>query len=576
MTPRDEADAAVGARRHGSVSASGGASAGADVDGAPVGDAPGAGRAAGPASASTADPSLDRPDAAAPPSGAPTRFGAGVALAVVVAGTLLAAAGVGDPLAGLLAAVGGGLVGGGAVAAGRDRNRARAAGSLALVAGLLVGVGALALADAPGVVAAGGVAVAAVGLAGAREPDADPALAAFGSVTRALAVTLAVGVGVALVHNRAFRTAADALAARVGALLARSDLVRFVALQAEAVLAAALLALALPVLDEWTSGDGSPGGRDRDRPVLGSREVPRASLALLAAQAGLAATAWGTALFDRFLASLGSLGAVVSLVLRSGAIHLALAGVCGVLAAVLAVDWLRDRTREALDVVRPSDVALAAGGLVPVAGLAVVALPPVGDAVAGALAAPDTAPLAATFGAGGALLLGAAAALFAGLVGWIAASEGGGLVVGLLVKLAGASAGDDAGRTGPNDDPGPRVAARGVALGAAALVLAGVLAATAGASALVVFAVVAAGLVVHDVGRHAAVLGALVGRDADTAGPESVHAVGSLLVAAVGVAAAAGAAFVVGPVPTVDASRALAALVASLVALLAFAYALAE
>jgi hypothetical protein len=91
-----------------------------------------------------------------------------------------------------------------------------------------------------------------------------------------------------------------------------------------------------------------------------------------------------------------------------------------------------------------------------------------------------------------------------------------------------------------------------------------------------VFLGIAGSMAVWDVGHNAAGLGRLVGRKADSARPETVHAGGTLLVGLAGVLVASVGTYLVGPIVGLTDARALVALACTLVALVAFSLASGE
>lgn len=482
--------------------------------------------------------------ASAPERQATAFSGTVAVLVAALAGLALGADG------GAAAAVVGSLVGAVAVALGvralqAEANARKAVGSVGVVAGTLAFAGVAALGG--GVVPLFvGIAVAAAAINATVSLDSDVDRPVGHAVWRS-ATVLAVGTVVATgAYVGAFGAIAGGAFAGLSAVVAVHDLARLVALQVGLLAVVELLHWAVPILDQWLPEERDLRAAVFERFDYRIEDVPRAYWAFFGLQVVLALTSWGPRWFDAFLGSLSLFGDAIALLLRSGVLHGPLAAILAILAAILVgraaqlvvVAWAGTDP--------PGALSHAAGGIAIFVAAALLAASPLAGALA-AVAGSDVADLFGAVGATAALTGTVAAALFG-----VAVARA---VLGNAVR--------------------PWVAtdaANGFAVASAALVVAALVASHDGASALAVFAAIGAALVVLDLGTNAVELGTQVGRLAETRAGEATHAVGSLLVAAGGVALATLTAFVMGSASfSVPTWRARLAVALALVAVLCFA-----
>ncbi|UPV76446.1 hypothetical protein M0R89_19995 (plasmid) [Halorussus limi] len=473
-----------------------------------------------------------------------TTFSGTVAVLVAaLAGLALGAAG--GSLWSVAATIGGGVLAAlGVRAVQSGTNARRAVGSVGVVAGVSVfaivatlGGGPVALLVGAGVGAAATNAVVSF-----DERVERPAVRA---VWRS-ATVLSVGAVLAVcLYADVFAKTFGVVGGNLVAAAESSALALLVVLQLELLAVAELVHWAVPVLDGWL-----PENRDLRAAVLDRFDrrlwdVPRAYWAVLGLQIVLALSEWGPAWFRGFLDSLSVLGDALELVLFSGVVHLPLTalvvGLVGVLLArglqALFVGWAGSDP--------PRSVAHAAGGLVTLAVAALLALAPT-EALAAAAGTGWTETVASV-GLTAALAGGVAATLFA-----VAFSQR------VLAVAVAPWVGTES--------------ASGFAVAGGSLMVASLVVADGGGSALAAFVGVAAALAVHDLGSNAVELGARIGRDAETRAGEAAHAVGGLLVGAGGVLIATLTAFGMGSLSfSPPAWRARLAVALLLVAVLCFA-----
>lgn len=433
-------------------------------------------------------------------------------------------------------------------------NARRAAGSLAVVFGGLAGLAGPAVAaggfagflvGALGVVAVALLAVDAT--AGLGEGSLSPVMESLGgSIAAAIAGVAAtsvlhVGFGLGVAWLLVVGLAAISLASALGA---------FVTLQLSALAVGVLVGRARSTVETWFRGDVPIDAWDEmDAFEVAVGDVPRGYWVLLGLQVLLALSPTGRSLVAWLLDAMWLVGDAVAVALQSGVLHGAL-WLVGLLAAgVLVADSVRRVVVGALSPNPARSLAAGAGGLallvaVPAAVALAALLWPAG------LDGGDLLVSAAPWGASAAVL-----SLLVMALGVVFAIQ----VTGIAV----------AARSLVPDD------AAGFALGALCLLLAAVAAAAVGVHELFVFAGVAAALVAWDLGETAVDLGSHLGPDVRTRRAEVVHATGSGAVAVVGVGLAAAALYLLGPlsVPGTD-GRAAAALALTLAALVAFSVAL--
>ncbi len=415
---------------------------------------------------------------------------------------------------------------------------ARAVRSVVLTVGLVAVGGALwftTLAGASGatVCLAVTVAVLALGLDGRSDRAATQAATVVretGAVVVAVALlaTVAHLDGVAALVGTGGWVVENGMATALGGLIA---------VELAVAVLLAVLPQAVAVLEGWGVGDDRLPSRDLRPAALADVTLPAWYWVLvgIGAQALVALTAPG--LLDAVLARLSLLGGAVGFALRSG---LLLAPVVLAIGLCLLVFLARGLQRAVLVLTdtRPADTVANVSG-----GLLVVTV-------------------------GGAVLAGIDGVPTSGIGAWVTVSGPVGAVAVTLAFLAGMAAvgrrlagviGES--RALPEDAPG-------LAVGVGLLLLATVVAAESGASALLVFVGVAAALLAWDVGEYGTTLRRQL-PGTTTREVELAHATAGVLVAAVGVALATVAAYVVGPLRAADGSAALA-LVGALVALVAF------
>jgi hypothetical protein len=509
-----------------------------------------------------------------PPTGSPTRFGGALAAALGAVVGLLVGVSAGVPgVAGL--AVVSGAVAAGAVALSAGSPVGRAFGSVAALAGTGVALAAVTYARSPtgvGFAVAVTAGVATVGVAAQGrlhvETVSDLIAAALTSGSLALPFTVVA----LLVHQGVFRAVGSALADGLFVAATMGPFVGFVSLQVAAVAAAVLFDRALPVFERYaddgyrrppaleavrlplrsTAGDGN-GDRDGPDPAATLRSNGRL-IALFGVELGLLVTGWGPAAFEWLLQALGPLGSGLGELLTSGVLLVPVAAVAGLLGAVVLAERLRDPLERLAGRTHPDDVAAAAAGGLALGVVLLAGVPPIGTALRDMLVVDIVERDAfASVGVGGVLLVGVTGLA---LVTGVSAA-----VVGILGHvLAGLTAGHG----------------RGFTAGATLLGAATVAGATLGAPAPAVFLGIAGSMAVWDVGHNAAGLGRLVGRKADSARPETVHAGGTLLVGLAGVLVASVGTYLVGPIVGLTGARALVALACTLVALVAFSLASGE
>jgi len=474
-----------------------------------------------------------------------TAFGATVAVLVATLAGLGVGAAAGATAATVASLVGGVVAALGVRASQAASNDRRAAGSVGIVAGALAFAGVAALGESA-VALLVGLAVGAAAVNATVSLDADVARPVGRTVGRSASVLVAGTVVAFGLSTGAFALIGRSAARNVAAVVTAHDLARLIALQVELLVALELLHWAVPVLDDWLPERRELRAATLARLEYRIEDLPRGYWLFLGLQVVLALTAWGPPWFDRFLGSLSVLGAGVRLALRSGVLH----GAIGVLLALSAAVLL-GRGLQRLFVAwagrdPPRALAHAGGGVAVFLAAAIAGAAPLGDVVTGTLG-PEWSELAAAVGVTSLLTGAVAVTLFAVAVGQA--------MVGRLVRPWAASD-----------------AASGFAVAAAALVVAALLAAHGGASALAVFAGVGGGLAVLDVGSNAVALGTQIGPAAETRAGEATHVVGSLLVAAGGVAVATLTGFVMGSVSvSVPAWRARLAVALLLVSVLCFA-----
>jgi hypothetical protein len=476
----------------------------------------------------------------------------GGAVATVVAGVVVVALGaaVGYPTATALASLGGVLAGrslGGLV---EDATARKARGSLVLVVGLAVGVAGVALtASTDGsptaLVAALGVAPG-FAAAAAVDVDDDAYSPLVGVCFRSATVLGAGAVLAAVVHNDLFARGAVAVST-AGVGFARLNIFMLVVtLQVSFLLAVGLVERAVPILEEWTDDDAFSAVWAETG--VGLRDVPPQYGAAVAVQAGLALVGPVADLFEAALSTLGPVGGAVRFALYWGVFHLPLVAVCLLAGAVLLARALQRGVLVWAGRDPPRGVAYAVGGLaVAIPMLFVAAIPPL-DALVTDLVADATAAGATVRAFGpAALALAYGAGLLA--VGWLLVA-----VSPLPATFLGLGAGRG-----------------GYAVAAAVLFATALIAGALGAFAPVVFAGVAAALLVYDLGANASDLRTTLGPTADVRDGEATHVVGAVVVGFVGVVLATLALFVLGPVAALvpaatDSTRAVTVLVLALVA----------
>jgi len=485
----------------------------------------------------------------------PTRSAATLATVVAVLVALAVGGGLGE-FGAAAVSVGGAL----ALAAGTwaldaDRNGRVAAGSVLAVTGAtLLAATVVVAAGLPSlaVYAALGLGVALVAVDATTGATAEtPVGAAFRESGNALLVGIVVAV---LLNLAATFDVPLVLAAVLWAVVSADPLVGLVTLQLGLVLVAVLLAAVVPVLERWhpdpePTADGPLGRLASTGRSLS--EIPPVVWVGLGAQVVVVLLPPARRLFGLFLAAVPVVGDLLALAL-SGPLHvllgLVVAALVGVRAAaalqVWLIDWLGDDPGRTL--------ALQSGGIVAslgvLVGVAVVSLlettllsGPAGiSSVVGPAAVALTALLAALIAVGVALS-GPSLLAFHGLI----------------------------------DDR-----AAGFAVGTALLFLATLAAAELGLWTPLVVAGVAGALFAWDTGAHATSLGAHLGRDQVGTDGEFVHVTGTALVLGVATVIAVAARYLLVPAlslpeTTAGVWRATVALVAVLVTVLAFAFALA-
>jgi hypothetical protein len=439
-----------------------------------------------------------------------TAFGGTVAVLIAAVAGLAVGAAHGVPGATAASLVGALAVSLGVRALQAEANARRAVGSVGLVAGTLAFA---VVAEFGGVVPLlVGVAIVAAATNALVSLDEDVELPVGSAVWRS-ATVLAVGAIVALGASTGVFAAIGTLTlGGLAAAATTSTLALLVVLQVQLFVVLELLHWAVPILDRWL-----PQDRDLRAATIGRfdyrvNDPPRAYWAFFVLQLALALTGWGPRWFEAFLGSLSVLGEAIRLLFRSGVLHVPLGLVLAGLVAVLLGRGLQRVVLAWAGADPPRALASAAGGLVLLAGSAVVALPPLASLLEDVAGSP-WADLFASIGPTATLSGAIAGALFAVIT--VAST------VGHSVR--------------------PWVAtdaATGFAVGAASLVVAALVASHEGASALPVFVGVAGALVVLDLGTNAVELGRQIGRLAETRRGEATHAVGGLLVGAAGVALA--------------------------------------
>ncbi|WP_137286032.1 DUF7519 family protein [Halorussus salinisoli] len=476
-----------------------------------------------------------------------TRFSGTVAVLVaLLAGLALGVAdgSLGPVLGSLFGAV---LAALGVRAAQSATNARRAVGSVGVVAGVAAFAG-VALLGGQAVALLVGAAVAAAAIDATVSFDARVERPAVRAVWRS-ATVLAVGsVLAAGISAGVFVALFQFVGSGLVDVASANALARLITLQVEILLLAELVHWAVPILDRWLPEDRDLRAATLDRFDVRVEDLPRAYWLVLGLQVVLALTSWGPRWFAGFLELLSVLGDVIELVLLSGVLHVPLAVLVAGLVGVLLARVLQSLFVAWAGSDPPRSVAHATGGLVTiaVATLLAAAFPGIADALGGT----SGLDVAATVGSVGltATVSGAmAATLFA-----VAAARR-----ALAVAVAPWAATNSA---------------SGFAVAGGALVVASLVVALDGGSALAVFAGVAAALVVHDLGTNAVELGAQVGPEAETRAGEAAHAVGTLVVGAGGVALAGLTAFVMGSVESSPpAWRARLAVALLLVAVVCFA-----
>jgi hypothetical protein len=516
-----------------------------------------------------------------PPSGAPTRFGGTLAAVVAVVVALVAGVTADAPLATLSAVAGGGSVAGAIAVASDGAPIRRAVASVATLAGVgavLVGIAVAGSPTAATLALAAGGGVGLAGVAAASRPGTADLPPLIGSAIASAAVTVPALVVAALVHQGVFRTVGGLLAGTAVDLATLGPFVGLLLLQAAGLVTAALLDRALPTLERYASADyerppaldalrydatadGTAGissdGAADDAERAGQREgvepatVVRAHLrviALFGAQLFLLVTGWGPAALDWLLAALGPLGGALRTGLASGLLLAPVATAAGLLGAVVVAERLREPATDLAAGTDPRTVAAAAAGFLAVGATLLAGIGPVGDALATTLGPTAGADTLSAVGVGTVLLALATGLAVAAALTWVGITA----VALVGVTLTASAAG-------------------GFGAAAALVGVATVAAAQLGAPAPAVFLGVMGAVAVWDVGHNAVGLGRLVGRRADSARAESVHAGGTLVAGGVGVALAAVGTYLVGPLGTLPGPRALVALTCALIALVAFA-----
>lgn len=476
-----------------------------------------------------------------------TPFSGSIAVGVTLAVGVALAIADGSP-GPVVAAIAGALVAAlGVRAAQSGENARRAVGSVGIVAGSTALAGVVLFGSGPvpllvGAAMATATLNATVSFGEAVERPALQSVwrsATVLSVGSVLAFGISAGVFATLVRLGS-RAVADIAAPNAISLL--------VTLQVEVLLIAELLQLAVPVLDRWL-----PEDRDLRAETLGRfdfrvEDAPKQYWVVFGLQVLLALVSWGPRWVAAFLDALSVFGSAVELLLFSGVLHLPLAAIIFVLVGVLVA-----RVAQILFVAwagsdPPQAIAHAAGGVVTlgVATLLAVAFSGNTGAFAGT-AGQEWATLVQEVGVTATVGGLVAATLFAVAFGQR-----------VLVKAVTPWVGTDS--------------ASGFAVTAGSLVIASLVVAYGGGSAVVAFIGVAGALVVHDLGTNAVELGAQVGTAVETRDGEAAHAVGSLVVGALGVTIAWLTAFVMGSMSiSLPAWRARLAVALLLVSVLCFA-----
>ncbi|WP_226021478.1 DUF7519 family protein [Halomicrobium salinisoli] len=476
----------------------------------------------------------------------PARRTATVAVAAALSVALAIGTAVAGPVPAVVGSLGALAVGGGVRWATGDRRRGRAAASAVTVVGSLLLVAGYALAlDGPGlwllVATTVGVAFA---TANAVDDGFDRDWELWRVPGRNVATVFVVALGVTFLG--AFVHLSWVAVAVVGlAVTTATPLVALVAIQGQVLLVLALLSRVSPVLDDWLPATDPDERSLRDvlRDVDGA-DVPSGYWAVLAGQVVLALLSLRTPILGRLVP-----GPVGSL-LTAGAIQALLWGVVALLSVVLLAEGVRILVVTFLGSDPGGWLADRAGGVLAILvavplGLGLTAVPHVVDGVV-----PSSVPT-----------LAVAVAPLAGLT--VA-------LVAVTVLLAVAS---PLVAVGVDHDLLPAADA-GFAVGSGLLAVS-TIAAAGSVPDPVVFLGVAGALLCWDLGSHASSVGRQLGRLADTRRGEFVHLTASCLVVGGGaVAVALAHEFLVPllapPQTQIGLRRAVVALLATLVAVLAF------
>lgn len=435
------------------------------------------------------------------------------AITVLVVGTSLGATAA--TIGALIAAAG--LVAGRSLLSSRLLST-RAVGSCAFVGGFAL-AGGVVLTGHP--VAAGGV--LAVGLTAATVLVRTENSVAVVSRTFRDSAILAVVVGVVLSALVEGALGVTAIAARsLLVILTLNVSAAAVSLLLLIVVTVVLLDLASPVLEPRLPDDVSlPSMVSFVRWAI---DLPKGVFYVVGAIGFLALGADLSSAFESALAALGPVGAVVELALTSGLLHVSVALIALLVTAVLVGKAMGPLVSAWLGYYPLRTLALASGGAVVAAAL-----------VAATVAVPNVVLPRHPWAFFGALVL---AFFFVNATG---------LVTSVIDRT--------------------RVIRYGFALGTIALFATVTIAALEGLEPLVVFAGVAASILVWDLGENTLAMRTQLGDAVDTRESELVHATGSLAVGALSIGLAAVAMYVLGNVsPPDERWHALAPIVLALAA----------
>ena len=418
--------------------------------------------------------------------------------------------------------------------------RRRAAGSCGLVGALAVGLWSVLVGASSGgsvtvtVVLGSALAALAFLAVGATAVALEPGSGYAPAVVRTAGDSAVTATFVAVVGYLAWYggSGATAFVAReLFAVATATPFAAFVSLQLLAILAVFLFGLAVRFLEPYTPDHV-------DLPTFETilervKDLPEAVVYAYGFQVVLWFAPGMSESFAAALAVLGPVGGAIALALTSGVGHALVALAAFVLALVCAGRLVDPAARPWLEPVPLRTLAFGAGGAAVALAIAV-----------GGRVHPSVEPT---------LVLPA-------LLGVLGAS---------FVGLAVATRAEWLGK-GASLESGWRRWSLG--LGGAALFAATIVGALAGLAPLLVFAGVAAAIVVWDVGENALALRRQLGASVDSREVEAIHATGSVAIGAAGVAVAAAALYGVGTVsPPGERWQAVAPVALTLVAVVAFA-----